>query len=127
MCPTHVGFLAASIFAHDVEQVWDGISDARISFSSFSASLPEMARLMENVNLQRALLRRIDELSSTRIHLLDNVKVDSIIREETETSIGGWPIIVLSNGQRIRARLLVMILCPTFPFKVVLMIPLGRR
>lgn len=128
MCSGYVAILATGLLAHDVEQVWDGISGARITFSSSSISLPEMARLVENVNLQRAFLRRIDELSSERIRLFDNVKVDTIVREEaTMTSVGGWPVVVLSNGQRIRARLLVIFLRATLPVKVDLMIPLGRR
>ncbi|KAF8329487.1 uncharacterized protein EI90DRAFT_2923930 [Cantharellus anzutake] len=89
--------------------VWDGISDARITFSASSISRSEMARLTENLNLQRALLRRIDELSGPSIRLFDNVKVNTIVREMGTSALdgGGWPIIVLSNGRSIRARLLV--------------------
>ncbi|OCH85256.1 ubiquinone biosynthesis hydrox, partial [Obba rivulosa] len=90
-------------------QVWDGISDARVTFST--ADIPshtgvvqeEMARLTENLNLQRALLRNL--ASSTSIRLLDKVQVQLISREETEG--GGWPLVHLSDGRILRTRLLV--------------------
>lgn len=63
----------------------------------------ELARLTENLNLQRALLRRLDELSE-RVRILDSTKVDAI--EESETG-DSWPVIKLSNGDSLRARLLV--------------------
>ncbi|KAI0642354.1 ubiquinone biosynthesis hydrox [Trametes meyenii] len=93
-------------------QVWDGLSDARISFSTHdddSLGLPglsspsQMARLTENLNLQRALLRRLH--SSSGIEIVDKVKVQSIQREEREGS--GWPLVHLSDGRVLRARLLV--------------------
>ncbi|KAI0675950.1 ubiquinone biosynthesis hydrox [Trametes maxima] len=93
-------------------QVWDGLSDARISFSThddnsleFSGlSAPsQMARLTENLNLQRALLRRLH--SSPGIEIVDKVKVQSIQREEREG--GGWPLVHLSDGHVLRTRLLV--------------------
>jgi len=62
-----------------------------------------MARLTENLNIQRALLRCLE--SYPDVSLVDKTKVDSIVREEREG--GGWPIVHLSNGRRLRARLLV--------------------
>jgi ubiquinone biosynthesis monooxygenase Coq6 len=89
-------------------QVWDGISDARISFSTSQLALggPEddgMARLTENLNIQRGLLRSLSAMPA--VELADNVKVSSIQREEREG--GGWPLVHLSNGRTLRARLLV--------------------
>ncbi|EJF64010.1 ubiquinone biosynthesis hydrox [Dichomitus squalens LYAD-421 SS1] len=93
-------------------QVWDGVSDARITFSTqddHASFLPDaspqsqMARLTENLNLQRALLRHLD--SNRTVELVDNVKVQSIVREEREG--GGWPLVHLSDGRVLRARLLV--------------------
>ncbi|KZT12458.1 ubiquinone biosynthesis hydrox [Laetiporus sulphureus 93-53] len=90
-------------------QVWDGISDARITFSASEivyAGLDapqEMARLIENLNLQRGLLRHLS--SMPMIQLFDKVKVQSIQREEREG--GGWPLVQLSDGRVLRARLLV--------------------
>ncbi|KAI0630718.1 ubiquinone biosynthesis hydrox [Trametes polyzona] len=95
-------------------QIWDGLSDARITFSSHddlawetsgsgSGSLSQMARLTENLNLQRALLRQLRDASA--VEVIDKVKVDSIQREDREG--GGWPLVHLSDGRVLRARLLV--------------------
>ncbi|KII85885.1 hypothetical protein PLICRDRAFT_94062 [Plicaturopsis crispa FD-325 SS-3] len=90
-------------------QVWDGVSDARITFTASelglgSSSEPtQMARLTENLNLQRGLLKHLSGISE--VEVLDNVKVSSIRREEHEG--GGWPMVHLSNGKILRARLLV--------------------
>lgn len=100
--------LSQDLMAHASLQVWDGISDARITFSATEAApagttAPEMARLTENLNLQRALLRYLDTTPS--IKLLDKVKVNSIEKEQKEG--GGWPLVHLSDGRVLRARLLV--------------------
>ncbi|KIJ65128.1 hypothetical protein HYDPIDRAFT_89241 [Hydnomerulius pinastri MD-312] len=94
-------------------QVWDGISDARITFDAAeipssggttTAESSEMARLTENLNLQRALLRHLANIED--IQLLQKVKVESIQREHKEGG-NGWPLVHLSDGTTIRARLLV--------------------
>lgn len=64
---------------------------------------PKMARLTENLNLQRALLRRLSDAKG--IQLLDNAKVSSITRDTKDR--GHWPLVHLSNGKTLRARLLV--------------------
>ena len=69
-----------------------------------------MARLTENLNIQRALLRHLDSASS--VELVDKVKVQSIEREEREG--GGWPLVHLSDGRVLRARLLVSLLHITY-------------
>jgi ubiquinone biosynthesis monooxygenase Coq6 len=61
-----------------------------------------MARITENLNLQRGLLKHIEKLP---IELIDKTKVQAIERGPGE--LGGWPVIQLSNGQTLRARLLV--------------------
>lgn len=89
-------------------KVWDGISDARIAFSSNDAGLdgeghsPYMATMTENLNLQRALLQCLDKFHAVQIY--DNTKVSAI---EKESSRGGWPLIHTSTGVTLRARLLV--------------------
>ncbi|KAF8576470.1 ubiquinone biosynthesis hydrox [Ramaria rubella] len=90
-------------------QVWDGISDSRISFSTSDIpiarrrdSQPEMARLTENFNLQRALLRRLETIN--HVSIIDKTQVDSINKEHKGA---GWPIVRLANGRYLRARLLV--------------------
>lgn len=65
----------------------------------------EMARMTENINLQRALLKRLDECPEVRI--MDKTKVDSI---EQENAAGGWPVVRVSDGSALRARLLVRVL-----------------
>ena len=64
----------------------------------------QMARLTENLNLQRALLRHLASLPE--VQLLDKVKVQSIQQEEREGG-GGWPLVHLSDGRILRTRLLV--------------------
>ncbi|KAH8103880.1 ubiquinone biosynthesis hydrox [Cristinia sonorae] len=89
-------------------QVWDGVSGARITFSAAEMSLggqtvSELSRLTENLNLQRALLRKLEESSS--VEVVDKVKVESITTDDREGS--PWPLLHLSDGRVIRARLLV--------------------
>ncbi|KNZ72624.1 Ubiquinone biosynthesis monooxygenase COQ6 [Termitomyces sp. J132] len=88
-------------------QVWDGVSDARLTFSASEIGLENsqegMARLTENLNLQRGVLRRLDELPE--VQLIDKTKVKSILRDTEER--GGWPLVYLENGRILRARLLV--------------------
>lgn len=62
-----------------------------------------MARLTETLNLQRGLLRRLRELPN--VTLLDNTKVINIFEDDIPG--GGWPIVQLSDGVTLRARLLV--------------------
>ncbi len=75
--------------------------------------------MTENLNLQRALLRRLDELSG--VSILDKVKVDSIQRDGT-----GWPVLRLSSGREVRARLLVRIHSTPKCLNGTLQIPIGR-
>ncbi|GLB41771.1 putative FAD-dependent monooxygenase required for the C5-ring hydroxylation during ubiquinone biosynthesis [Lyophyllum shimeji] len=88
-------------------QVWDGVSDARITFSASEIGLERpqdgMARLTENFNLQRGLLRHLEHLPGVR--LIERTKVKSIIRDAEDQ--GGWPLVHLDNGRVLRARLLV--------------------
>ncbi|KAI4520818.1 ubiquinone biosynthesis hydrox [Schizophyllum commune Loenen D] len=91
-------------------QVWDGISDARIQFSvtdlyndASECDLQGMSRIIENLNLQRGLLRHLDTFPD--IQLLDKTKVQTITPDEGAT--GSWPVLHLDNGHSIRARLLI--------------------
>jgi len=61
-----------------------------------------MARLTENLNLQRALLRRLDEMRD-QVAILDKTKVNGILRNDGAS----WPVLDLSDGSSIKARLLV--------------------
>ena len=92
-----------------MHQVWDGISDARIDFNSAALGISrsggsnQMARLTETLNIQRALLRHLREQSN--VTLLDNTKVVNILKDDIPG--GGWPMVQLSDGAALRARLLV--------------------
>ena len=59
--------------------------------------------MVENLNLQRASLLHLSRFPSTE--LLDNVKVQSITPDTREG--GNWPLVHLSDGRTICARLLV--------------------
>lgn len=63
--------------------------------------------MTENLNLTSGLLKRLDELSGTSI--FENSKVERItLGEDTEThDLSSWPVISLSSGKSIAARLLV--------------------
>lgn len=90
-------------------KVWDGLSDARINFSAAETVTPgmpapsELSTLVENLNLQRALLRHISGMAS--VSILEKTKVQSIQKEERDGN--GWPLVHLSDGRVLRARLLV--------------------
>lgn len=90
-------------------QVWDGITGARIDFDwdHRGGRGRTIAYMTENLNTTSGLLKRLDELGGVTI--LDNNKVESIgLGEETEDlDLSGWPVIQLSGGQSLAARLLV--------------------
>lgn len=67
------------------------------------SSNPGMARLTENLNLQRGLLRRLDDMGDIRI--IQRTKV-TFINKDNEKN-GGWPLVHLDDQKILRARLLV--------------------
>ncbi|SCV70529.1 BQ2448_1923 [Microbotryum intermedium] len=110
-------------------QVWDGLSDARITFNSptldshdpfspqsaipiastsstRSPNIALMATLVENLNLQRACMRVLE--GAKNFDLVDNKKVLSITSDAS-----GWPVIEVGSGvegeptRKVRARLLI--------------------
>ncbi|KAG5916598.1 hypothetical protein E4U53_004294 [Claviceps sorghi] len=93
-------------------QVWDGVTGARIEFdwpagSVSSSSRRTIAYMTENLNLTSGLLRRIKELGG--ISVFDKCNVDKIaLGAETEDmDLRDWPIVHLSGGHSLAARLLV--------------------
>ncbi|TLD24602.1 ubiquinone biosynthesis hydrox [Venturia nashicola] len=92
-------------------QVWDGLSDSRISFdwaqTSGASSSSTIAYMIENTNIVGALQNRLATLGGSTI--ASPVKVSSInFGEETETlDLSSWPVVSLDNGQQLAARLLV--------------------
>jgi ubiquinone biosynthesis monooxygenase Coq6 len=89
-------------------QVWDGITGSRIEFDWAQTSHGNtIAYMTENLNLTSALLKRIDELDG--IDVFDSTMVEGIdLGHETESmDLGLWPILRLSGGRQLAARLLV--------------------
>ncbi|KAI4701513.1 hypothetical protein J4E81_003253 [Alternaria sp. BMP 2799] len=98
-------------------QVWDGVTDARISFDWHTAkplltprnpSQPTtIAYMIENVNTVTALLSRLEQLGG--VDFYTSTKVNSIdLGTDTEKmDFSSWPILTLSNGKTLAARLLV--------------------
>jgi ubiquinone biosynthesis monooxygenase Coq6 len=91
-------------------QVWDGVSDARIEFDWAHGSPPNggvIAYMIENLNLTSGLLRRMQELGG--VEVFDGAQVGSItLGEDTEEyDLREWPVVELSNGKKLWARLLV--------------------
>ncbi|TFL02046.1 hypothetical protein BDV98DRAFT_506257 [Pterulicium gracile] len=103
-------------------QVWDGLSDARIAFSAPEhLSAPQMSRMTENLNLQRACLRHLAASPSPSVKLSENTKVASVVQEgESED---GWPLVHLSDGRVLRARLLIGADGPNSPVRAYARIP----
>ncbi|OBZ66876.1 Ubiquinone biosynthesis monooxygenase COQ6, mitochondrial [Grifola frondosa] len=75
-------------------QVWDGISDARITFSAD-----------DSLSALGLLPREPLDKTTPSVELADKVKVQSIQKENREGD--GWPLVHLSDGRVLRTRLLV--------------------
>lgn len=97
-------------------QVWDGVSDSRISFDWAGASqgivqAPDpsgtIAYMIENNNLTRALYQHSVQLKG--VSMLSPNKVQSINLGEdfSDLDMRAWPVVSLDNGQQLAARLLV--------------------
>lgn len=97
-------------------QVWDGVSDSRISFDWMSpaSSLIQppdrtgtIAYMIENSNLTRALHQRLLELG--KVSVLSPTRVESIElgQDLPGFDMQSWPILKLSTGEKIAARLLI--------------------
>lgn len=81
--------------------VTEGLSDAQLDFGA-----PAMATMCENINLQSSLYQRIRELEhngSGPVQIVDKTRVVDITTDPADH----WPTVHLSNGQQLKARLLV--------------------
>lgn len=108
---------ASRVQPYQEMQVWDGVTDARISFDWESArplftprkptQATTIAYMIENTNTTTALLSRLEELGG--VDIFSSTKVDSIdLGQDTkELDLSSWPIVSLSNGKTVAARLLV--------------------
>lgn len=96
-------------------QVWDGVTGARIEFDWAPASAgpssagKTIAYMTENANLTSGLLSRLDELGG--VSVFDGSKVEGIAfgeeREDLDLDLREWPVVSLSGGKQLHARLLV--------------------
>ncbi|CAO3677817.1 unnamed protein product [Umbelopsis ramanniana] len=104
---------------YDDMQVWDAISGARVEFNTSmlgqgSADIP-IAWMIENVHLQNGILASVAEHNAkgAKMEIIEKIKVSNISYEKnTEDSATGfdlsdWPTVELSNGQKLKTRLLV--------------------
>lgn len=90
-------------------QVWDGVTGARIEFDwpPGSSADKTIAYMAENLNLTSGLLKRLHELGG--VDIFDKTKVEKIDlgKETEEVDLSEWPIVQLSGGHSLAARLLV--------------------
>ena len=94
-------------------RVWDGFSsNSRISFDALTSE-PPIASMTENQNLSRALVSRLDDLST--ISLFDETSVADIrlgppsspTESATTLDLSSYPHVTLSSDHTIAARLLI--------------------
>lgn len=96
--------------AYHEMQVWDGVSGARIEFDwahNNARAGKTIAYMTETLNLTFGLLHRLDELGG--VSVFENSKVQQIsLGEDTpDMDLSQWPVVHLSGGQKLFARLLV--------------------
>ncbi|KUJ22288.1 ubiquinone biosynthesis hydrox [Mollisia scopiformis] len=94
--------------AYQEMQVWDGVTGARIEFDwPAEKAGTTIAYMNENLNLTSGLLKRIDEMGG--VDMLDNQRVEDIVfgEESEDVDLSSWPVVKLSGGRELAARLLV--------------------
>ncbi|CAG8775777.1 43348_t:CDS:2 [Gigaspora margarita] len=90
-------------------QVWDGISDARIRFNSderisINKNVEAIAWIIENNNIQHAILTKLAQYKDSNIDFLENTSVkrimfDDVNYENEQFDLSDWPSLELSNGK----------------------------
>ncbi|OMJ19003.1 Ubiquinone biosynthesis monooxygenase COQ6, mitochondrial [Smittium culicis] len=90
--------------------VSDQLSGSKLTFDSISLSLPDnqsSAYLVENSNLHAAALKALSAsiTPSKKIDIYQDAKVLSISNSTSDTN--DWPLIQLSTGNSLKARLLI--------------------
>ncbi|KAF2146674.1 uncharacterized protein K452DRAFT_218449 [Aplosporella prunicola CBS 121167] len=98
-------------------QVWDGVTGSRISFdwpSTKSALTPRspdqpttIAYMIENANLTTGLLSRLEALGGVDVYSPTRVEAINLGTETPELDLRSWPLVTLSDGRTLAARLLV--------------------
>ncbi|KAF3919744.1 hypothetical protein ABW20_dc0107757 [Dactylellina cionopaga] len=101
--------------SYDGMQVWDGMSGARVEFDwnkllggRDTQTDTTIAHMVENIHLSHGLLETIEELT-VKPTMIDKTKVEKIeYGQATEdVDMRDWPVVTLSNGKRLAARLLI--------------------
>lgn len=82
---------------YDEMKIWDGETGADIEFDAFDTESGSVATMIENSNIQQALFNTGD--------LHKHVKHAKV--EDISLSKDGYPIVKLSNGEHVQAKLLV--------------------
>ena len=100
---------------YNAMKVWDGVSGAKIDFnwdapsslSTATATSGIIAYMTENINLTNGLIARLGELGG--LEILDKTWVEEITNgiDDGEVDLSNWPVVEVSGGRRLTARLLV--------------------
>ncbi|RCI02497.1 putative ubiquinone biosynthesis monooxygenase [Rhizopus stolonifer] len=105
-------------------KVWDGVTNARIhldsallnNYGAKKAAEPNtIAYMVENLNIQSAALKRMEECRSegVTVDLFQKTKVSDIQRAQEKNldtqklDLQDWPTVCLDNGEKLKARLLI--------------------
>lgn len=117
LTPGSVGFLTDigawkhvqrdRVQAYHGMQVWDGVSSSRIEFNWNPSASETIAYMTENANLVHGLLSRISELSG--IDIIDRTRVEGISfgEDNGELDLRTWPVVAVTGGRKLVARLLI--------------------
>ncbi|RPB22836.1 ubiquinone biosynthesis hydrox [Terfezia boudieri ATCC MYA-4762] len=125
LTPGSVGFLTdigawhhvdrARVQPYNAMKVWDGVSGTNIDFNwdapnspyTATATSGTIAYMTENINLTHGLISRLDKLGG--VEVLDKMKVEGITNgiDDGEVDLSSWPVVEVSGGRRLIARLLV--------------------
>lgn len=87
-------------------QVWDGANGSRIQFDwtmearKYNTIPRTVATMVENANLTRSLLRRLEEVQDDSLSILSNTKVSSIANGEDAEgfNMSAWPVLSLDSS-----------------------------
>ncbi|KAK6332788.1 putative ubiquinone biosynthesis monooxygenase [Orbilia brochopaga] len=101
--------------SYDGMQVWDGMSGARVEFDwnklwggKDEQTDTTIAHMVENVHLSHGLLKAIGDLP-IQPTMIDKTKVERIEYGQMtgQVDMRDWPVVTLSTGQQLAARLLI--------------------
>jgi ubiquinone biosynthesis monooxygenase Coq6 len=97
-------------------EVWDGLTDSRITFdwnetSSFlserTPSTQTIAYMIENINLTTGLQKFLAELGGVTIFSPEKVESITYGPNSEAADLSSWPTVTVSSGRKLAARLLV--------------------